>query len=159
MPSELYFAYGINLDRADFAGRCPSVRFVGPAVLRGWRFAICLNSKRFRGGVAGIVRESGARVEGAVYEIGAKDLAVLDRFENVPYGMYTREALDVEFADGSRHAAWVYVPGPDAIAELSVAPEYLRRVIDGARDAGVSEGYLKELAAHAPRAADDSGKD
>jgi gamma-glutamylcyclotransferase (GGCT)/AIG2-like uncharacterized protein YtfP len=44
-------------------------------------------------------------------KLTARDIAVLDRYEEVPE-LYTREKIWVELADGQRVRCWVYMPAP-----------------------------------------------
>lgn len=96
------FTYGslmfAEVWRPLVSGRYPSE----PAVLAGYRrFAVP--------GVAypGIVAAPGAEVAGLLYrDVGADDLARLDRFEGAEY---RRDALPVTLADGSVLVAETYV--------------------------------------------------
>lgn len=73
---KFYFAYGANTHKEHMASRCPAARPVGKIKLFGHRLA-------FRG-VADVVREQGATVHGALWEITAECERALDRFEGYP---------------------------------------------------------------------------
>jgi gamma-glutamylcyclotransferase (GGCT)/AIG2-like uncharacterized protein YtfP len=67
------------------AERCPGAKAVGPGTLDDHELAFAGESRRWRGGVATVVRRRGGRVPGMVYALGADDLARLDRLEGAAY--------------------------------------------------------------------------
>lgn len=103
MESDLYFAYGSNLNREGMAARCADSEPVAAAVLEGWGLT-------FRG-VADIERREGARAHGALWRVSARDLKSLDSYEGYP-SLYGRERLTVS-ADGEELAAFAYVMRDD----------------------------------------------
>ena len=106
--AKLYFAYGSNLDSAQMCRRCPDARLVGVARLCSHRLGFAGYSPAWRGGVATVLRDSGGQVPGLVWALSGEDLERLDRFEGHPFA-YVRKRLLVEFEDGARHHAFVYV--------------------------------------------------
>ena len=64
----LYFAYGANMDVEKMTTRCPGAKFVGCAVLRGYRLAFTLESEFWiwKGGVGDIVKDTKGEVWGLV---------------------------------------------------------------------------------------------
>jgi gamma-glutamylcyclotransferase (GGCT)/AIG2-like uncharacterized protein YtfP len=74
---EFYFAYGSNLDVTQMLQRCPSAKFIGKAVLNNHRLEIRKHMD--------IDQVQGEQVEGIVYSMTKQDIAVLDRYEGVPY--------------------------------------------------------------------------
>ena len=125
----LYFAYGSNLDRTQFARRCPGSRPVAPAVLRGYCLA-------FRGGGhADIVREKGGLVRGALYEVTKRDTEALDRYEGVP-GYYHRITVFVKDGRGRVRRAFAYRMG-NGFGEATPAPSYALVILRGCRDWGI----------------------
>ena len=122
----LYFAYGSNLNMAQFAARCPGSKPVCIAVLKGYRFA-------FRGyGHADIVRDKRSEVWGALYEITERDAAALDRYEGVPT-YYVRVDVYVEDDQGEVRPALAYKMAPHRRkAEPSL--RYVLTILEGYRD-------------------------
>lgn len=57
-----------------------------------------------------LVPRAGAKTEGLVLKgLGARDFAILDRYEEVPK-LYTRERVMVVGADRAEIECWVYLP-------------------------------------------------
>lgn len=57
-----------------------------------------------------VVKQADAATDGAVLEgLGARDLALLDEYEEVPT-LYTRERIEVLAADGRKIECWIYLP-------------------------------------------------
>ena len=95
----LYFAYGSNMDEPQMQDRCPDSRFVGIALLDGYRLGYTRFSKKRNGGVADIVSAPGNSVWGLVYKLTPQDLELLDSFEDKGKA-YDRMAVKVRFLDG-----------------------------------------------------------
>ncbi len=134
----LYFAYGSNLDRRQFARRCPGSRPVAPAVLRGYRLA-------FRGGGhADIVREKGGLVRGALYQVTKRDVEALDRYEGVPT-YYHRVAVCVKDDRGCLRRAFAYKMG-NGLGEAAPSLSYALTILRGCRDWGIEPDAELEAA-------------
>jgi hypothetical protein len=152
--AHLVFAYGSNLSHDRLAGRGVRPRPVARARLHGWESFF--NER----GKANVRPSIGGWVDGAVWQVTADELAVLDGFEGVQHGTYTQQTVEVQWlqkAPSDRRRVQVYVGRhvgagvPDAayldvirtgLAEWDIAPEYRRRFVDGvvARGAEPSEG-------------------
>jgi len=125
----LYFAYGSNLWRQQMSARCPEHYVVGAGRLEGWRWIITTR------GYASIVVSATDYVLGMVYELSEEDVHSLDRFE----GGYRKEMLMVE-ADGQGLNCLVYI---DLVTEAGEPhTEYITRIDNGIRDAGLPEEYV-----------------
>jgi hypothetical protein len=138
----LYFAYGSNMDEAAMRRRCPSSRALGPARLMRHRFFIMAH------GYASIIRDPALCVYGLLWDLASRDVAALDRYENVAAGLYSKMVQPV-LADGGARRALVYVgvstrPGPPK-------PGYLEAVIAAAAAAGLPASYVASLAQYQPR--------
>ncbi len=96
--SELYFAYGSNLDAEQMRARCPTARGLERARLDGHRLAFTHFSKRWQGGAADVVRAAGGVVWGVLYAMGPEDFARLDPFESG----YARVELEIVSASHGR---------------------------------------------------------
>ena len=122
----LYFAYGSNLERRRFKARCPGSRPVAAAELRGYRLA-------FRGnGHADIVRDKGGLVRGALYNLAARDVASLDRYEGAPT-YYHRITVFVKDGDGRLRRALAYKMRSD-VADAEPSLTYVLTIVCGCRD-------------------------
>jgi hypothetical protein len=132
----LYFAYGSNMDEAAMRRRCPSSRPLGIARLMRHRFFI------MRQGYASVSRDRAACVFGLVWDLASRDVAALDRYENVAGGLYVKVVQPVLFAEGARRAL-IYV---GASTQAGVPrPGYLESVIAAASSAQLPAPYVASL--------------
>jgi gamma-glutamylcyclotransferase (GGCT)/AIG2-like uncharacterized protein YtfP len=106
--SQLYFAYGSNLDEAQMRRRCPGARVVGVATLTGYRLTFTGRSRTWGCAVATVVPDQDARVRGLLYACTDEDIASLDVAEGHPRA-YQRDILAVSTDDGREVSAIVYV--------------------------------------------------
>jgi len=101
-PQTRVFVYGSLLDNArrrQILGRDPRIL---PARLTGY--------ERGRGRYFYIVARPGAETAGAILlGLDARDLAALDRYEEVP-DLYTREPVTLTTEGGGRITCWCYLP-------------------------------------------------
>lgn len=134
----LYFAYGSNLNVAQMRLRCPNAvpfaRFNYP----NWKLA-------FRG-VADIVPEPGAVVNGGLWRITAACEWALDRYEGVSSGLYTKEYFTVIYTDAETgekkiEDCLVYVMGRGSSFEKPWTG-YLNTIREGYKDFGLDEAPL-----------------
>src|SRR6266481_7272980 len=104
----LYFAYGLNMHRAEMAERCPNAVLQGIARLDRHEFLI--NAR----GVATVV-PARSFVYGVLWTVSASDETRLDRFEGVEFGFYRKRGVTVRSEAGQVQAfayvAWNSVPG------------------------------------------------
>lgn len=142
---EIYFAYGSNINMKQMKQRCPSVQFRSKAVLPGYRLAFPLRSKRWGGGVAGILAEEGNRVEGVVYEISEKDMERLDKFEGVDKGRYYRGRVKVILEGGSSIEAWAFFTNSEDGSLFTPSKRYLETMLEGAKEHQLPAQYIKDL--------------
>lgn len=132
--SQLYFAYGSNLNPRGMEARCPAAVVVDRAALLDWKLA-------FRG-VADIVPSTGSRVEGALWRCTPKCLRALDVYEGVP-SYYRREWVEVQDRHGDTHRALTYVmcggairpPSLGYLATIHGGFDWLRIPLDTLEDA------------------------
>jgi len=129
----LYFAYGSNLWRRQMNTRCPEQCEIGAGRLKGWRWLITSR------GYASIVRSEPDYVLGTVYELSESDVSSLDRFEGVDRGDYRKEWITVE-VDGRHLGCQVYID--PVVEEGKPKDEYMERINNGIRDAGLADDYI-----------------
>ena len=134
-----YFAYGLNMDEIQLAGRCPEALLLGPATLPEHRFIIN------RRGVATVVPATGAMAYGLLWDLTGKNLEKLDRFEGVPSGHYTRELANVLTQNGAIVRATIYVASDATPGKPRSG--YLEQIIMAAREHGFPSHYLEVLEA------------
>jgi hypothetical protein len=134
--SLLYFAYGADLNETLLRRRCPDVRVVGAASLRGFGIAFAGASKTWRGATLTLLPTLGARVDGVLYLVSHVELADLDRKQGCPrvYERVTVRAADDASAVADAHAYCMRPPvatglPSDAYFDL-VACEYHRLGFD-----------------------------
>ena len=108
-PTLPLFVYGSLIDpihRAEVLGHFADGV---PAILHGF--------VRGRARHWYIVRRIDAETAGLILTtLDARDLATLDRYEEVPT-LYTREQVEVAATDGAQIRCWVYLPTGWAAAE------------------------------------------
>ena len=79
-----YFAYDSNLSHKQMLERCPDSKPRFKATLPNYKLIFTGWSRRWRGGVASIMRVRGEKIVGGVYEISGRDLKLLDKYEGYP---------------------------------------------------------------------------
>ncbi|MEE8314598.1 MAG: gamma-glutamylcyclotransferase family protein [Myxococcota bacterium] len=135
--SELYFAYGSNLDADQMGERCPGSRNRFRARLPHHRLDFTHYSRRWSGGAADVVPHRGSLVWGIVYE--RVDFVRLDRFE----GGYERVVLQVLDDDDRMHDVTTYCvldKGRYPPSEL-----YVEKMLRWAKRWKFPESYLSQL--------------
>ena len=133
-PGKLYyFAYASNLAKKQMVQRCPEAKPKFPAYLPGHKLVFTGWLRQWHGGTATVKRVQGERVAGAVWEITAKDLQVLDRHEGYNEGMSERRNVLVVSEDDLWLEAVTYVK-KDQSPEGKPSAEYVATIQQGYRD-------------------------
>src|SRR5262249_29359823 len=132
----LYFAYGMNMHRAEMAHRCPGALLRGTVRLEDYRFLITAR------GVATVVPAPNSLVHGVLWNLTSRDEANLDSFEGVRSGFYRKRRVTVLDDSGEAHA-FVYVASNSTPGRPR--PGYLETILEAARCHEMPEGYLIEL--------------
>lgn len=84
------------------------------------------------------------RVWGVVYRLGAKEKAILDRYESLGIG-YDHQLIDVTVGNDNCRA-WIYVARQEMIDDrLQPYSWYHQLVIRGAEEHGLPEAYVDQL--------------
>lgn len=149
MHKTLYLAYGSNLNLQQMAGRCPTAKVAGAAVLKDYRLL-------FRGAHAGAVAtvepRKGASVPVLLWELTPFDEAALDRYEGFPY-LYRKERVNVKL-HRKTVTAMVYIMNEGR--PLGTPSCYYYNVIrEGYKSAGFSEKILKAAVAACAKGANE----
>jgi hypothetical protein len=136
--AHLYFAYGADLCEALLRRRCPDLRVVGSASLRGYQLAFAGESRRWDGATLTLVPRADAHVGGLLYLVSGVSLAGLDRAQGAPR-VYERVTVPGVDARGTRADAHAYCMRPPLVGGLPseayyglVTSEYRRLGFDTA---------------------------
>lgn len=121
--------------------RCPTAEAVGRAAVAGWRFVVTLD------GVGSIAPQPGATLEGVLWRVGPRDLAALNAYEGVDFGLYIRRMFVVRAGSG-RARALVYVVPRRSLGRPR--PGYITLVVEAAREWGLPEPYIASLQRWSP---------
>lgn len=137
----IYFAFGSNMNLRQMKERCGNSRFISSGFLDGFRFVYDGKSERWGGAVGNIIPSSDSRVYGALFEVTGSDLESLDRYEGYPV-RYQKIDLQIKSGDEELNAFAYYREG-----EIEGAPSesYQATVVEGARDCGLPEQYIREF--------------
>lgn len=87
----------------------------------------------------------GAAVHGVLWRLAVRDLAALNAYEGLAYGLYRAVTLRVTM-DGRRRAALVYV----AASRMRGRPRsgYMEVVVAAASEAALPPDYIRDLSRH-----------
>ncbi|KAF5373791.1 hypothetical protein D9758_000686 [Tetrapyrgos nigripes] len=142
----VHFSYGSNIWMDQMKARCPSSRYLGVAILRGWRWII------HTFGYANLVPSPSDHVYGFLYELSPEDEKILDVYEGVPRD-YHKEILYIEIVrragveegvhDGVEMVdALIYIDS-ETVQDGTIRKEYIPRLKFASRD-GIKEGIPAE---------------
>ncbi len=132
----LYFAYGLNMDPAGMARRCPNSRALGLARLPRHRFIVT------RDGYASVIRDPREEVHGVLWDCALGDIRALDKFEELASGLYVKISQPVIVPGGAKRAL-VYIGRSGDIGKPK--PGYLETVIASAKHWALPESYVAGL--------------
>ncbi|MGZ4134376.1 MAG: gamma-glutamylcyclotransferase family protein [Tumebacillaceae bacterium] len=125
----LYFAYASCMNQQSLAKSGVHATFLGTATLQDYRLAFSRYSRKSRGGVADVVRETGSTVEGVLYRV--TDFRALDKREGAPR-TYRRRKVRVFFHEGQDWlTAWTYEV-VHKTGDYRPSPRYARTIWTGA---------------------------
>lgn len=119
----LYFAYGSNLNKFQMERRCPDSIPIAKVRLRNYKLVF--------NRVADIIESNGDIVEGAIYDVSARDIRNLNVYEGYPR-LYTKVDVIVEDDSGKIYKAFAYV-----MVEKGITPpnkHYFGIIAEGYRD-------------------------
>lgn len=158
--SSLYFAYGSNLNEADWADFCQrngfdaaALKAVAPAVLPDMELAFDYYSNSRGGGALNIRPAPGHVVHGVLFRVSAAGWQALDHKEGSPHRYRRREHLALR-DDGSSVPVLTYEVHPQARGDFSPpTAAYLQIVRDGLVAWGLPTAALEAAARGRPPAA------
>ncbi|KPF63471.1 gamma-glutamyl cyclotransferase [Bosea sp. AAP35] len=132
----LYFAYGLNMDPAGMAQRCPRSKPLGLARLPRHRFIIT------RDGYASVIRDPREEVHGVLWDCALADIRSLDKFEELASGLYVKISQPVILAGGAKRSL-VYIGRSGEVGRPK--PGYMETVIASAKHWALPESYVAGL--------------
>ena len=150
MSNRLFAAYGVGVNRAEMAKRCPTAKLLGASILRNHRLV-------FRGShaaaVANIEPAKGNSVPILVWEITPTDEAALDLYEGFPHLFEKRQIrlrLDGKFIDCMAYV----MRGDRPLGKPSAF--YYSAVLEGYKAAGFDTEILRNAIQNESEDAPDS---
>ena len=129
----LYFAYGLNMNPAGMAERCPNARALGPARLPRHRFIVT------RDGYASAIRDPREEVHGVLWDCALGDVRTLDKFEELASGLYVKISQPVIVPGGAKRAL-VYIGRSGEVGKAR--PGYMEQIIASAKEWALPEAYV-----------------
>jgi hypothetical protein len=145
MTRKYYLSYGSNLHISSMRRRCPDAKPLSKMLINNARLV-------FRG-VADLSFERGHLAPLGLWEISAKDEAVLDSYEGVNSGMYSKYDIKV---DDVGNTALIYLMNDDGIFPPSA--QYAAIIRAGYCDFGLDEAFLDDAICHSYRAVSHSAQ-
>ncbi len=141
-----YFAYGSNLLRSQMEARTGPIRIeeASPRVARLPGYRLSFNMNGGDGQVYANIVQPGAGVIGVIYRCGPEALEKLDHYE---LGYVRQQAVVIDTA-GQELGAILYVAKPESrCTEGQPSAAYLEKIVTGAREQGLDEGYIRGIEA------------
>jgi hypothetical protein len=147
--TNLYFAYGSNLNSLDWHTWCREkgyaeelLRPLFPAVLPDRALAFTVHSSRRNGGVLDVVPTTGHLADGMVFEVQDGGWEALDEKEGAP-AFYCRLETEALTWDGQAHSVRTYEVAPwNRKKFVRPGTAYLEVVREGCQAFGISHRHL-----------------
>nr|WP_320133485.1 gamma-glutamylcyclotransferase family protein [uncultured Holophaga sp.] len=147
--SDLYFAYGPDMDPKVLKARGGRPEAVGLARLQDYRLDFFGHTSIWDSGMETVVPAQGDEVWGVLYRMGALDWDRLDTWMDARLdgaGMYFHYPVAVTDLQGMEHQVRIYKKDIQGERQLP-SVEYLQLVVGGAGQQGLPAGYVERLAA------------
>jgi gamma-glutamylcyclotransferase (GGCT)/AIG2-like uncharacterized protein YtfP len=132
------------MDRAHMARLCPQAEPYGVASLRSYKYAIAAS------GYATVIPWAGSFVHGVLWKITPKEIAALDRYEDVAGGLYRAVQLPIKYNERLLRALVYLAIGNKA---GTTPPGYIEMIITAAKDWNLPADYIDYLAKQTPMTA------
>jgi len=163
MSTQLYFAYGSNLNQQDFHAWCMRrnypkglLRFQSVAYLPDFDLAFTYRSPTRNGGVLDLKDRPGQLVTGVLFEVQSEGWKALDEKEGAPLA-YQRVDVSVMDGRGKSIIASTYRVNPNRKERfVQPTPEYVGIVEAGLNQWGLSTEPLLAAAGDRPSSCPDS---
>lgn len=141
MNSELYFAFGSNMDRDQMKKRTPRAEYIGVSFIPNHDLVFNRKGSYRPGGVASIIPKDGVNVYGVVWAISSEELLEMDRLEDPE--AYERIQKNVITDDGEELTCHVYVAFPQGNIEAD--QDYLELIISAANSAKLPQHWIERI--------------
>lgn len=115
---------------------CPRAEAHGPASLRSYKYVLASS------GYATVIPWPGSFVHGVLWKVGPKDVAALDRYEDVASGLYRSAHLPVKYKDRLLRAL-IYLAAGDKTG--ATPPGYQEGIVAAAKDWNLPVDYVAML--------------
>lgn len=125
------------MDRAHMARLCPQAEPYGVAALRSYKYVMAAS------GYATVIPWPGSFVHGVLWKVGPKEIAALDRYEDVASGLYKAVHLPVKY-NGRLLRALVYLASGDKTGAIPAG--YVENIVAAAKDWNLPADYIDYLA-------------
>lgn len=138
IPTDIYFAYGSNLNLQQMQYRCPSARLLGVGFKRGYAL-------HFRGRGPGcayltVTATAGAVTPVAAFAVCPSDVRALDCYEGVATGHYRIEPVSVDISGYGRLRGFWYVMNGGK--KFQPSSQYVETVAAGYQIMGFNQSAL-----------------
>lgn len=142
LPRVFYAAYAGNLDPDRMASRAPRSPVAGTGWLTGWRLTFGGEEHGWDGAIPTIVEEPGGEVYVVLYECAPEDEHLLEQWEGVDLGLFTRLSVQVHMLEGDvpafTYVLEAYEGGLPSALTVGI-------VADAAAAGGAPDDYVDEL--------------
>jgi len=135
----LYFAYGSNLNHERMQSRCRDSKYIKNIFLEGYKLSFCAASRSY--GVANIVKKTGSKVPGGLWEISESDEKELDIYEGYPT-LYEKDFFKL---NGEKVMFYIMKRQHSFKPPLR---EYLDIINQGYKDCNLDREYLRKRLTH-----------
>ena len=139
-----YFAYGSNMSKEQMKKRLGKVVIGEKGVLKGFELVFNKQADKKPGvSYSNIINKEGSEVQGAIYKISEKELAVIDRREGYP-DHYKRIELNIVKEDGTEVPCIIYIANSIKIGSgLKPERDYLEKILAGKKF--ITDDYYEKL--------------
>ena len=150
MSNRLFAAYGVGVNRAEMAKRCPTAKLLGASTLRNHRLV-------FRGShaaaVANIEPAKGWNVPVLVWNITSTDEAALDLYEGFPH-LFEKQQFRLRLDSKVVNCMAYVMRGDRPLGKPSAF--YYSAVLEGYKEAGFEMEILRTAAQNESEYASDA---
>jgi gamma-glutamylcyclotransferase (GGCT)/AIG2-like uncharacterized protein YtfP len=129
------------MDRAHMARLCPQAEPYGVASLRSYKYVIAAS------GFATVIPWPGSFVHGVLWKIGPKEIAALDRYEDVAGGLYRAVQLPIKYNERLLRAL-IYLARGDRTGVTPLG--YVEKIAAAAKDWNLPADYVAYLEKQGP---------
>ena len=146
MSQFLYFGYGSNMLTKKLKDRCPSAVKIDVCRTKEYtlKFHKVSSDDSGKGDMAKAESETD-ELYGVAFSIDKSEESNLDRAEGYGYG-YEKKEIDVEGITKGPLRVWTYY-ATNIDPELKPYHWYKRQTVEGARENGLPEDYIKKIEA------------